>query len=307
MEAAIDTNVENVTITSANPRLPTELLDGLANDRPHDITARFSLPKAAANPMPAMVIVHGSGGFGSRGLAYERLLNAAGIATLRTNSFAPRGVQNTVGNQAAVTSTTMVADAFSALKFLAADPRIDARRIGIMGFSKGGSVAQATAFEPFRAAAVGDDLAFALHLPFYRACMLDVDMPLTGAPVRELVGGADDYTGVDGCVRYAQTRKDQGDDYDIVVYPGAHHGFNADYGPRPCSECISYVACDLVLRADGSVYDRSQGLEYGRETHRKIMGACTKRGVMVGGNPKAATQASEFVLAFTRQVFNITP
>jgi dienelactone hydrolase len=41
------------------------------------------------------------------------------------------------------------ADALSALKLLASDPRIDASRIGVMG-SRGGIVALETAIEPFR-------------------------------------------------------------------------------------------------------------------------------------------------------------
>lgn len=284
--------------------MPVELLDGLDNDRPHTIAARFSMPKSATS-LPAMVIVHGSGGFGARGAVYEKLLNAAGVATLRTDSFAPRGVDTTVGNQSAVTTYTMMADAFSALKWLAAHPRIDADRIGIMGFSKGGLVAQFTAFEPFRTAAVGRNLGFALHLPFYRACAYEVDMPLTGAPVRELVGGADDYSGVDACVRYAEQRKVAGEDYDITVYPGAHHGFNADFAPQKCPHCLSFVACRLLLRGDGVIWDQNQDLAYGPDTHRAILGACAKRGTTVGRDPAAAVQAEAFVLDFVRQKFGL--
>lgn len=297
--------VETASIDSANPRWPSNLLDGLDNDTPQTITGRLSLPRGATGPLPAMIIVHGSGGFGSRGLAYETLLNKLGVATLRTDSFRPRGVASTVGNQRAVSTFTIVADAFSALNVLAADPRIDPARIGIMGFSKGGSVAQLTAFERFADAVVGPGPRFALHLPFYRGCLYDVDMPLTGAPVRELVGGADDYTGVDGCVAYAAKRKAAGDDYDITVYPGAHHGFNADRSPAPCVRCISFAACDWLIRADGGIFDKNLGLEFGPRTSRRIQGNCTKRGTTFGRNAAAAEQAESFVLNFVRQKFGL--
>lgn len=299
--------VETLSITSANARWPSNLLDGLDNDPPQVIPGRLSLPAATGGPWPAMVIIHGSGGYGRRGEEYEHLLNKAGIATLRTDSFTPRGVRTTVADQLAVTTFTMVADAFSALRVLAADPRIDPARIGIMGFSKGGSVAQLTAFEPFRRAVMGDGLKFALHIPFYRGCVYDVDMPLTGAPVRELIGGADDYVGVDGCVRFAAARKAHGDDYDITVYPGAYHGFNGTSAQFRCERCLVYVDCDWVIRADGSIFDRKLGLVASPDTSRRIVDACVRRGATIAGDPVAAAQARDFVLAFTRQVFGLTP
>lgn len=148
--AVADPTVETLSIVSANPRWPSDLLDGLDDDPPQTITARLSLPDGAVSgsvpaslpaPLPAMVIVHGSGGIGPRGADYERMLNAIGVATLRPDSFGPRGVRSTVADQRAVSTFSMVADAYAALRMLAADPRIDPRRIGIMGFSKGGSVA----------------------------------------------------------------------------------------------------------------------------------------------------------------------
>lgn len=128
-------------------------------------------------------------------------------------------------------------------------------------------------------------------------------MPLTGAPVRELVGGADDYTGVDACVRYAERRKAAGDDYVIVVYPGAHHGFNGTAPPRRCERCIRFADCDLLIRADGSIYDKKLKLEFGPRTQRRIQAACTGRGATVGGDSGAAAQARDFVRDFVRQVF----
>jgi len=297
---------ETLEIDSASPRWPSNILDGLDDDPAQRISARLSLPAGREGPVPAMVIVHGSAGIVARGDEYERLFNAAGIATLRPDSFAPRGVSSTVGNQRAVSTFTMLADAFSALRVLAADPRIDTSRIGIMGFSKGGSVAHFAAFEPLRQAVLGAGPRFAVHLPFYRGCLYDVDMPLTGAPVRELVGGADDYTGVAPCIRYAQARKARGDDYEITVYPGAHHGFNGTATPFHCERCISFAACDLLIRMDGSIYDKKLKLEFGPKTQRQIQRACTRRGATVGRNPAAASQARAHVLGTVRAVFGMT-
>ena len=46
-------------------------------------------------------------------------------------------------DQSTVTSNDMLADEFAALKALAGHARIDGKRVGVIGFSKGGSAASA--------------------------------------------------------------------------------------------------------------------------------------------------------------------
>ena len=299
-----ESTVSDVEIASHSPRFAADILDGLDNDPAVTINAIFSLPDGDGR-LPAMVIVHGSAGIGARGQEYQELLNAMGIATLRPDSFGPRGVRSTVGDQSKVTTYAMVADAFAALAFLAAHPRIDPARIGIMGFSKGGSTSQFTAFEPLRAAAVAGSTRFALHIPFYRGCLYDVAMPLTGAPVRELLGAADDYTGAAACVDYARRMKAAGADYEATVYAGAHHGFNGSRAPFHCARCISFAGCDLRLDADGRVTDKLTDTELTAANQRQLLRACTHRGTTVGGNPAAAAQARQFVQEFVRERFGL--
>lgn len=298
--------VSTVKLESHSPRFAADILDGLGNDKKIVIDAILGLPEGTER-VPAMVIVHGSAGIGARGHEYQELLNAMGIATLRPDSFGPRGVRTTVGNQARVTTYSMVADAFAALRFLAAHPRIDPERIGIMGFSKGGSTTHFTAFEPLRAAAVAGPARYALHIAFYRGCLYDVAMPLTGAPVRELLGALDDYTGAAACVDYANRRRAEGADYETVVYADAHHGFNGNLTPFVCNRCISYAACDLRLEADGRVFDKRSGELLTAGNQKRLLNACVKRGPTVGGHPVAARQSRDFVLNFLREQFGLLP
>jgi dienelactone hydrolase len=296
--------VSMLRIASSNPRFPADLLDGPANDASVVVTGRLSLPAAVSGKLPVMVIVHGSGGIGSRGAEYERVLNAIGIGTLRTDSFGPRGVTTTVGDQRAVSTYSMVADALNALKLLASDPRVDPDRIGIMGFSKGGSTAFLTAFEPFRSAVIGPGPKFAVHLPFYRGCLYDVSMPLTGAPVRELIGDSDDYTGVATCVAYAKKRRAEGYDYRAIVFPGAHHAFNMSRAPFRCGRCISFANCHWSIGDDGRILDRKTGLEYTPGNRGRIL-TCTHRGTTVGRNAEAARASRRFVVDYLGKVFEL--
>ena len=118
--------------------------------------------------VPALLIHHGSGGVSeTRELRYAREIVQMGVATLVINSFKPRGITSTVRDQSTVTNNDMLADEFAALKALAGHARIDGKRVGVMGFSKGGTAALLAAHEVRAARALPEGLRFALHVPFY--------------------------------------------------------------------------------------------------------------------------------------------
>ena len=111
------------------------------------ITGELYLPPGGAK-VPAMIVHHGSGGItDARERRYARELVKMGVAALVLDSFTGRGVTSTVRDQSAVSTNDMLGDAFAALKILAGYARIDGARVGIMGFSKGGSVALLAAHE----------------------------------------------------------------------------------------------------------------------------------------------------------------
>ena len=100
--------------------------------KPLTIPATLRVPFAGPG-IPAVVIVHGSNGIDSRGPSYATELNKAGIATLEIDMWAPRGVVGAANRPRGVPET--LPDAYGAFKYLASLPGIDAKRIGIMGFS----------------------------------------------------------------------------------------------------------------------------------------------------------------------------
>ena len=83
--------------------------------------------------VPAVVILHGSGGIDGRGEFHAKALNAAGIATLEVLMF-------TSGNRPRDGSRSNFTHMYGALNYLANRPDIDPQRIGVMGFSWGGGL-----------------------------------------------------------------------------------------------------------------------------------------------------------------------
>lgn len=191
-----------------------------------------------AAPLPAVVIVHGTGGMDAKGPMYARELNRVGIATLEIDLWSPRNLAGGWDGRPKHVKENLP-DAFGALAYLAADPRIDPQRIG-MGFSWGGVLTLLSADRGYAADLLPDGPRFAAHVAFYPICFVYNRIPgyrfvdTTGAPVLILTGAQDKYDadpqacpklvdGLDPAIR-ATVR--------VKVYPGAEHGFNNLDRPR---------------------------------------------------------------------------
>ena len=137
---------------------------------PLTIKGKLTLPKRGCGErqkLPAVLILHGSSGVDSRGDFYEAELNDAGIATLQIDMWEARGVVGPANRPQAPILT--YPDAFSALAFLAAHPRIAADRIGVLGFSWGGVISLAAA-EQLYAGMFGGGRKFKAHVANYPVC-----------------------------------------------------------------------------------------------------------------------------------------
>jgi dienelactone hydrolase len=199
---------------------------------PLTIPAKFSIPTSGQAKYPAVVIAHGSSGVDSRGPYYAELLNRAGIATLEIDMWSPRGFTGgSTGRPRTVAET--LPDAFGGLKMLAADARIDARRIGVMGFSWGGVVSMLTATQPYANRYAPAGLRFAAHAPLYPICWGYNRVPgyefasLTGAPVFIQAGELDAYDDPDSCPKLVAGLPAAAQAFvSVTLYPNATHGWD---------------------------------------------------------------------------------
>lgn len=114
----------------------TQFLTGQSG-RPVTLTAGLSLP-AGEGPFPAVILQHGSGGIGDNIAYWQRTLNQQGIATFVLDGFTGRELISTGKDQAQLGRLNFILDEYRALALLASQPRIDASRIVLMGFSRGG-------------------------------------------------------------------------------------------------------------------------------------------------------------------------
>jgi dienelactone hydrolase len=233
---------------------------------PLTISGQLRIP-SANEPIPAVVVLHGSAGLDSRGSLYIEALNDAGIATLEIDMWEARGLSFRPNALPDVT----VPDAFSALQYLAANENIDKNRIGILGFSWGGVVAMLAATN-YYTNLYGGDLSFAAHVANYPVCYAynSPYLPptiffddLTGDPVLIQIGDQDDYDdGAGPCETLAQGFSN----VDVTVYNNAYHAWDrlqpAITVPDPFSHQLSGGDVEIVPNPGKAFKSRSNVVQF---------------------------------------------
>lgn len=187
-------------------------------------------------PRPAVVALHGCGGlwdgqghrFERRYVDYVARLHAAGFHVLLPDSFSARGERSICLQKAGarrITVETRRADVAAAVRWLAAQPQVDAARIVLLGWSHGAmttlaaiNAARSDAAQPVAAAVV-----------FYPGCSaLRQQEFVLAQPLLMLLGTADDWTPPAHCEALVERVRERQPQADVTlrVYPGSYHGFD---------------------------------------------------------------------------------
>jgi dienelactone hydrolase len=189
---------------------------------------------AGSGPSAAVVLLHGCGGpygrisgLSERMVEYAERLQALGLSVLVTDSLTPRGERSLCTQQIGqrrVTQRHRRLDALGALQWLAAQPGVDATRLGLIGWSHGGSaVLGAINLRHAEVAAAPVKPAFAVA--FYPGCTEERRRGYRpAAPLLLLLGAADDWTPAEPCLRLADEAAEPRPQ--TALYADAHHGFD---------------------------------------------------------------------------------
>ncbi len=254
------------------------------------------LPFGVTGRVPAVVLIHGSGGIGAGPDMWAHILNEAGIAAFILDSFSGRGIVSTVEDQDQLNSLSMTLDAFRALDVLAAHPRIRADRIAVWGFSKGAVPALYSAAERFRSAFGGDN-RFAAHVGFYTPCNVayDDDTRMSPAPIRLYHGSSDDYVNPAACRALVPRLQAAGVDVTLTEYADSQHSFDTPTSPRLVNipKAQSTRNCRLKEGPNATLVNAETGRDYSVKTD-----PCVAIGAHVGHNPQATELARADVMAF---------
>jgi dienelactone hydrolase len=206
-----------------------EFLTGREDGQTATVAGELRLPKAGTDPLPLVILLHGSGGIGSSLTDWEQDLLSMGVATFVLDSFSGRGIINTNNDQSQLPRLSQAEDAYRALAILSRHPRIDPARIMLMGFSRGGQSALYASLKRFHRLHASPGTQFAAYVAFYPDCTYTYreDDDLVAKPVRIFQGSADNYNPIAACRAYVERLRAKGNDAELDEYPGASHVFDS--------------------------------------------------------------------------------
>jgi dienelactone hydrolase len=278
-------------------------LTGQRDGRSVMLAGELRIAKPGSDKLPAVILVHGSGGIGASTDRWANELNSIGVSAFILDSFAGRGIVSTVADQSQLDSIAMMVDAFKALAVLAEHPRVDAKRIAVMGFSKGAVAAVYSSTVRFARMHGPATATFAAHIGLYTPCNVEWrdDTKTSDAPIRLHHGLADDYVSIVPCRGYVERLKAAGADVVLSEYADAHHAYDNFTLGAPVANPRAQTTRNCLLKEGdgGRILNAKTNQPY------SLSDACVERGPHVGYNAAAHQATVAAVKAFLTQRFDL--
>jgi len=197
-------------------------LTPLPSQSTHPLMAYLARPDEPGRH-PAVIEMHGCGGFGPLDVVVADVLKSFGYVALALASLGDDVACNSPDGGLAEAF-----DAYAALDWLVQQSYVDPDRVGLIGFSMGGGAALDAVTsgvieskKPHR---------FRTAIAYYPWCK-NRDGSTT-VPTLILIGDQDDWTSASWCQQMVADPDRKGSPIDLVVYPGAWHSFNYPGPPR---------------------------------------------------------------------------
>ncbi len=289
--------IESATLTGE------QFLTGDKNGKLALLAGELRIPKPGTDRLPAVILVHGSGGIGASADRWAQELNAIGVASFILDSFSGRGIVNTQTDQSQLNSLAMMVDAYRALASLAGHSRIDPTRIAVMGFSKGAVAAVYSSSERFRKLHGPANVQFAAHIGLYTPCNVRYfqDDKTSGKPIRMFHGIADDYVSIEPCRAYAERLKKAAADVALAEYADAHHAYDVFYIAQPIKfpQAQTTRRCWLEEGQKGQILNSKTGTPY------DLNDSCVEKGPQVAYNAAAHQATVGAVKEFLAATFRL--
>ena len=261
------------------------LKDGSYKNSPVNVDALIAYPKKGEEPFPIVVFNHSSGGarlFSNEWFKFNRqqarMLLKKGIAVMFVDNFNGRSVVSAGADQAQVSTYSFYIDAFMTLEYLSKNPKINIKKVGITGWSRGGMNSLAIAEKRIRDALISKDLYYAASIPRSVECrqsgFFRNPQPIKETKIWMVNGKDDDASHAHICEEYGEKMRVNGADIKVTTKAGWGHGFEANYEPEYEKHLEAWHECPDYYTEDDGMANKDA----------KIDASCITYGYSVGGN-----------------------
>ena len=281
-----------------------EFLQGSKSGPTVTLAGELRLPRQKMQQYPAVLLIHGSGGVSGYVDDWAKHLNSMGVATFIVDSFTGRGLTKVNNDQSLLGRLAMIEDVYRALDVLAAHKMIDANKIALMGFSRGGQVALYSSLKRFQQLqGTGSGNSFAAYLAFYPACGTKYkdDDTVADKPIRIFHGTADNYNLVAPCRNFVKRLQTKGADVELYEYDGAHHVFDYKKLVKPfvLKKAQTTRNCVLVESDNGTIVNATSGKPF------TYSDACVEYGPTIAYDAEAHQQARQTLTRLLDKQFQL--
>ena len=261
------------------------LKDGSYKNSPVNIDALIAYPKKGEGPFPILVFNHSSGGarlFSNQWFKFNRQqakqLLKKGIAVMFVDNFNGRNVISAGADQAQESTYSFFIDAFMTLEYLSKDPKINIKKVGITGWSRGGMNSLGIAEKRIRDILINKDLYYAASLPRSVECRQSGyfrnPQPIKETKIWMVNGKNDDASHAHVCEEYGKKMKANGADIKVTTKAGWGHGFTANYNAEYEKHLEAWHECPDYYTEDDGMPNKDV----------KIDSTCITYGYTVGGS-----------------------
>jgi dienelactone hydrolase len=276
----------HLSFTSANPRN----YEDIVARRPMPqvaLEAKLYLPRIQASTVAAVLLVPGSGGVNDGMMEHARALTDAGMAAFVIDPFGGRGVVDTITAQGQFSFAASTYDVFAAMRELQKEPTIDPRRIGAMGYSRGGISVLQAAITPLLRAAVSDAPPLRAMLAGWPWCGYQFMEPETApTAIRFVAADSDDYVSVPQAQAYAAAMRFRNPNVSFRLVRNARHGFGYGGPLRERPEAVKALSAPVIyFDAAGTLIDpwsQQPVPDAGDREISRMLAPFTGKGVHVG-------------------------
>lgn len=253
--------------------------------------------------VPIVIIAPGSGGVNPTHFDHARILSMQGIATFVVDPFVGRNIDSTHADQTQLSFAETTYDIFAAADFLATKIDVDHKRIGAIGYSRGGNSVLMAASTQLSEAIWGNNKSLKAVMAGWPWCGIQFEQSTTtDTAIRLVLADRDNWTSPVQCQAMYKAMRASNPDVSLRIFKNAHHGFGYQRILQAIPDAIhAHSAPIIYMNNHGQFIDPHSGAilhNLSDADVMKLLSSWIGKGIDAGTQGEQANEFTEDMLKF---------